>query len=940
MKGKEQENTDATGSEVYSGSSKRKQAAKKSRKTSSKTRSKSPSRATSRLRRHSVDRASPKMSKKKPSASPIGSLKPLTPSRTEGAPITSKEPAEIIEGESVSAAVPAKEGNQQIEAAIRSTLDNQYEPPDERLKSLEVIKDVIVSPLSPINSPSHFSESIPWCTWKDEPEALASTPNASSRAFWSGTAIMSDAVSTCQSPPRPNAPTDKCHLSAVQMNGTEPLNTLRARGRVSKTPERATILRLPRQTGPLDAAANIRKSLGASDTTLANTAGDKGEQQCTTLPTDVKATRLSKSIAGTSMSYRPMTYRGSMRMVRSGGDAEFLSIAVAIDVLFVMLVILVGLHFAVVGRVKKSNKTQEGYAFCCREEATELATVIDTAVNPCNNLYEYVCRNVHRMELTDAKFMGWFERSIFDGTVLSRSTAGELLLSYYKFCNDAMRASNLTQLAADVAGSLLDSGVVKANMTSGSMVGTFFSTVLVNGGFFIVKIKIVQQLLVQTLTVELADPENLVACDHCEGIMKVINERLNTKFTREDVQSFQSVAVPKKLCSASTGDVQLLNHLFHTVKPSVIVMILNSSLLVNPSVLSRMVVTVNCFDEISYLVSTLAAASHQPLSSAFLVADASARLANQLFVAIPGKVKKTSFCKTQVKTLRNLWNKYLVDHVATADKNIVMINLYESTKAAVLKSFIEQKIFDQQAGEQRDAIDIIDSMLVVLPRDSLPSGLRMPSPPTIAANFPAHYYTMQRYEFLANRARLVQDLPDSFANLTTAPTRRGHNLYVHPGYYLSLRQASKWLPLIHFPKLGAALAAFMWHAVLYERDWSPNTTSKIRGFTKCFGSKYLGKVRLEESEEMIAASALALGSMKRASREDDLSYIPVEVTEGLFLSHAQLFYLNWALSNCLYDGSAGKDVAVNIPATYTGDFRLAFGCSAGSYMAYGNWCPL
>ncbi|KAH7935147.1 hypothetical protein HPB52_004535 [Rhipicephalus sanguineus] len=394
------------------------------------------------------------------------------------------------------------------------------------------------------------------------------------------------------------------------------------------------------------------------------------------------------------------------------------------------------------------------------------------------------------------------------------------------------------------------------------------------------------------------------------------------------------------MCSTSTGDVQLLKTLFHTVEPRDIEIILNSSLLANSSFSWRIVVTVHCFDEISYLVSTLAAPSQQPLSSAFLAADASARLVRQLFVATPDKEKKTSFCETQVRALRNLWNEYLVDCAATSDKNIIVVNLYESVKAAVLKSFIDQKIFDERMGEQRDAIDIIDRMLLVLPRDSLPTGLRLPSPSTISPNFPAHYYYLQRYEFLADRVRVVQDVPDSAANLVNTATRRGRKLYVPAAYYLSLRQASKWLSVIHFPKLGASLAAFMWYAVVYERDWSSNTSSRIRRFTECFSSKYLGRRRIGEPERLIAASTLALHSLKGACREEDLSYVPVEVTEGFTLSHAQFFYLSWAFSNCLCDGIGDKDVAVNIPATYTGDFRMAFGCPVGSYMTYGNWCPL
>ncbi|KAL1438624.1 hypothetical protein MTO96_047981 [Rhipicephalus appendiculatus] len=903
MSEKNNQNVDATGSGVFSGAPRSNQAAKKRRKTSSKTRLKSPSRAGSHGQRRSVGHAPRKKSRKEPSASPVDHLKSLTASpTTEGEQSSQKEPADNIKEESADGATPGRGGCLQSEAAMRSQLDREYDSPHGRLQFLKVKAEPTASPLSPIEPHGMFSESLPQGTWNKEHGSLPGSINASSRTFSrdAARAVMSDSAAPPQDPPQPGNFTDARQLSFARITETEPLCNLRSRGKIARFPENSSMLRLSGQGGSLGAVADIREPSVASERTLANTDGNKGEQACSAGRRDARATSLSKSAAGTSMSYRPMTYRGSVRLVRSGGDAEFLSIVVAIDVLFVLLTILVGLHFAAERLDKRNDTAQQGYIFCCKQEALRLAPVIDTAVNPCNNLYEYVCSNAQRTQVIHAKFASELENSVFYGPILSRSTAGELLRRYYKTCSDATKSSNLTLLAADVVTTLLDSGVVHANMTSRSVIGSFFSTILPHGGFFIVQLKFTQQSLAQTLTVKLAKPENLVACDHCEGIMQVVNQRMNTNFTREEVQRFGSVSVSKKLCSASTGDVQLLKTLFHTVEPRTIEMILNSSLLANSTFLSRMVVMVYCFDEISYLVSALAGTSHQPLSSAFLVVDASARLVRQLFVAIPEKERKTSFCETQVRTLGNLWNEYLVDYVATADKNIIVVNIYESVKAVVLKSFIDQKIFDEQTGEQRDAIDMIDRMLLVLPRDSLPAGRRLPSPEAISPNFPAHYYYMQRYEFLADRLRVVQDLPDSVANFLNTATRRGRKLYVPAIYYLSLRHASKWLSVLHFPRLGASLAAFMWHAVLYERDWSSNTASRIRGFTECFGSKYL-------------------------------------VAEGFTLSHAQFFYLSWAFNNCLYDGPVDKDVVVNIPATSAPRHRAAAGgAAAAASLGFGH----
>ncbi|KAH6941265.1 hypothetical protein HPB50_015454 [Hyalomma asiaticum] len=944
MNGKNSDNVHATGSEVHSGASKSKQVPKKYRRTSSKARSKSPGRSSVNRRRRFGDHAPRKKSSKQRSSSPVGSVMSYSGSpTTEGQP-SCKEALETTTGECRSALSPAAGGRQQSEAVAGSDVDEEYTPRDGQMKVAQVITECTVNPLFPVEPHSRSSEGVAPGICKKQQEYVRSSRSAGTRPLSRGTTevVVSDSSSAPRDRPQPRIPTDAHHLRSAQISETEPLYTLRSRGKMPRSPKTSTILKRPRQSGSLDAVADIRELSFASEKTLANTTGDRGEQVFTAGWRDIRAASLSKSAAGTSMSYRPITYRGSVRLVRSGGNAEFLSIVVAIDVLFVLLTILVGIRFAATGPEKPNSTTQQGYTFCCKEEATKFAAVIDTAVSPCNSLYEYVCRKVQQTDnSTDVELVSGVENSIFDGPLLSSSTgrAGQLLRHYYMSCSHTVNESNLTQIAADVVAFLLDSGVVKAKMSSRSVVGSFFSTILPIGGFFIVNIKITQQPVAHTMIVKLAEPENLTACDHCKGIMQVINQRMGTNFTTEDVQRFRSAAVLKTLCTASTGSIHLLKNLFHVVQPSDIEMILNSSLLMNSS-LSPIVVTVYCFDEISDLISSLSAPSHQPLSSAFLVADAAARLVGQLFAVIPDKERKTTFCKTQARALRNLWNDYLVDHAVTVEKNIVVANLYESVKAAVLKSFLDQKVFDEHAGEQRVAIDIIDGMVMVLPGDSLPTGLSLPSTPNTSLTLLAHYYYMQRYEFLADRIRVFQDLPDSATNLGSVAVRRGHKLYIPAGYYLSLQHASKWLSLIHFPKLGAMLASFMWHAVLYERDWSPKTTLRIRGFTECFGSKYLGKLRIGEPERMIAGSALALHSLKRASRDDDLSYVPVEVTEGFMLSHAQFFYLSWAFGKCLYDGPGGKDVAVNIPATYVGDFRKVFGCPVGSYMTYGNWCPL
>ncbi|KAK8786164.1 hypothetical protein V5799_007467, partial [Amblyomma americanum] len=217
------------------------------------------------------------------------------------------------------------------------------------------------------------------------------------------TVLTSGAVSTALSGPTSYCRSsvsfdDSVHVPSLSCVSTDAFNPddhhSQSRGKVhaddeTEEPLTTAAFRPTRQAAPPGVVDSGHGQIFWLHETVPNAVG-KADDLSANLPPDSKDTKptsLFKTGAATSMSYRRMSYKGSFRAMRTGRDAEFLLIAVAIDVLFVLLLIVVGLDFALVSRDKQTDIKDKAYDFCCTKEAAELVDVIDTTANPCDDLH-------------------------------------------------------------------------------------------------------------------------------------------------------------------------------------------------------------------------------------------------------------------------------------------------------------------------------------------------------------------------------------------------------------------------------------------------------------------------------------------------------------------------------------------------------------------------
>lgn len=320
-------------------------------------------------------------------------------------------------------------------------------------------------------------------------------------------------------------------------------------------------------------------------------------------------------------------FANSFSKARRGSYGEVLVVMVAFEIVMVNIVVVAGLYLA--SFLMPKPTIIEG--FCCKTEAEALAEVVNLSVPPCESFYRYVCLKALKHDLrTPKNFRNLFEKDIAAGIASSSSAASRGLVNIYKSCSTELGQSDI-HLLQEAVRALIEMNIIKANMSYNEIVEFLFAITFKYSSESMVSMIYTirgQSPLLQIFYLPTEKTGPLFA-----AIIDIFNEMLRTNVTQQEIETFRHNYFnhSTRNCDYNHGDISFLKTIFPAFPEKGMKEILTQFLWIDGKVgVEFLNVSTYCLPRITEMVLILGDPSHQPLATAFLVAQSAIRTARKL----------------------------------------------------------------------------------------------------------------------------------------------------------------------------------------------------------------------------------------------------------------------------------------------------------------------
>ncbi|KAH7938758.1 hypothetical protein HPB52_000293 [Rhipicephalus sanguineus] len=587
------------------------------------------------------------------------------------------------------------------------------------------------------------------------------------------------------------------------------------------------------------------------------------------------------------------------------------------------------------GAIRRRNDTvSRETPFCCPAEAAKLFAVIDKQGVPCENFFEYVCRN--------ALNQGYIQQNVAHeilGTSNYTVQAAATLQAFYRSCVTEIWQPDLRLKGA------IEAVIEIANTTkrmSPALLLHFALEVQIRYKLnFPVTVDVDRGKMYFGRYLRLSDDYSPF-CDHdCYATaLAAVNAHIGANCTLEEVSQWEQLFTedysgPR---SVSWDEIRAI---FGGIEADEF-----------RAILFEFRIDVNAIKSVFLVPGTQLIAdirrlwniTNQPVALChllvILVMDVMQLAVRSDATLSEPTIHSSEACEAPLYQNNHLWRITRVAALTSPEKDRQMRAIFEATRHSFVGYEPLRRIV--AAGNDTAAFEsLVSNMSLLLPVDLVLPEKTIPLLPS--SGFIRNMMRLVSFEYEANVELKRRRLPVS--QHTSWKDRilfmgSGSRLYVTPSSYAWLSTGTTNPLLADAPVLGSRIASWMWTNV-YAWGWSEATVQAFRAFQKCV--KQSQRLREYGNERQlfpltmglrIAATmgATSSGTGNNARAE----WFRMKSAWSLYrMSEAQFFYARYAYFQCSEDKAPS---VVNGPTLRSADFVAAFDCQRGSKDATETGC--
>ncbi|XP_065308792.1 uncharacterized protein [Dermacentor albipictus] len=634
----------------------------------------------------------------------------------------------------------------------------------------------------------------------------------------------------------------------------------------------------------------------------------------------------------------------------------------------VFLLVVLLLVFAIGPRMAQ-KEIPEPEPFCCPSDGRHIVAVVNDSVDPCEDLYSYICTSTVTNEVEKpASLLEMLEAMITTATaangssasasLLSKSRAGMFLQKLYAACVVAAKGERqrdehgrgISFLSAQMASALWDSGKELLTwMNSTNLLTYLFITNLRYRIRSVVEIVYTSWDTTLLFSHDALDwgSEMHLLCEECVAAALIVyHQHVNSSLVgngdfREAANgtlvTFDDVSVFATRLHRLYSKKKVVGHfVMDNVSQLWPAEDILNSLQVLPWLDSSANVNFECFalNQIVVLRSEITKRENWAVGAVYLIAHTVARA----FMSISPEAVKEVHCVMLTTTLRQLVSATFWELYGTPEKETVIADIYKSVLDAVA---LDVSRHIASSGDQNARLRLSNVMgNVTLVTAAVTNAKVGQIPQETDEDYARSLLVARSFEFEAWKNRMALGLPTWFTEKPVLHTRQRLYLEVPASFY-GVVHVTKGPSPLNMAVLGVRVAEILWRVVLLE-EWDGEAQVKVDALLRCFShaftATHVHDHRVSGGEHAIAvslaATSLALRSVMRAALVQDW-YTTRDVggrggaTEASpsRLSHAQFFFLEEAYARCPRGEAKWPDArCFNVPAAYVPEFKRAFEC--------------
>ncbi|KAH7967586.1 hypothetical protein HPB52_000513 [Rhipicephalus sanguineus] len=636
----------------------------------------------------------------------------------------------------------------------------------------------------------------------------------------------------------------------------------------------------------------------------------------------------------------------------------------------VFLLVVLLLVFAIGPRLAQDGTDSGSEPFCCPTEGHWIAAVVNDSVNPCEDLYSYICtpavtsgidnsaslmKSLEAMITTAAT-----QRSSSSAYSLSKSRAGTFLQKLYTACvvttaRETQRDENgrkISSLSSQMAAAIWDSlSELLSHLNSTNLLTYLLITNLRYHIRSVVEIDYTGWDATFHFNHNALDWDSEVhlVCEECVAAsLLAYRQHVNVSGVADG--DFQEAAN----CTLVTFDhvSAFATHLHRLYSERKIV---EHFVMANASQFWPAEDIIKAFQALPWLDSgayvkveslaflqtvalrrELTQRENWAVGAVYLIAHTISRA----YMDLTPEAVKEIHCLHLTTGLKHLVSTAYWELYRTPEKEAVITDIYRSVLDAVTLDVLRHIVSSEDEEARMRLSNLMDNVTLVIA--TITTGRVGEIPEVTSGNYARSLLTARSFEFESWKDRMTLGLPSWFTEEEPVLYARDRLYLDVPASFYSFVRVSKRSSPLNMAVLGVRLAEILWRVALLE-EWAGEARATVEALLHCFGDAacsgghgHLVGVDEHAIAVHLAAETLALQSVMKAALVQDWHTV-LHIVDGGHdggmeasfprLSHAQFFFLEEAQSRCPRRKAKGPDPkCFNLPAANVPEFERAFKC--------------
>ncbi|KAH6938854.1 hypothetical protein HPB50_013655 [Hyalomma asiaticum] len=628
-----------------------------------------------------------------------------------------------------------------------------------------------------------------------------------------------------------------------------------------------------------------------------------------------------------------------------------LVVAAALSVLAVTLMGLV-LRSATTSEVKTNDDKSdvaERQGFCCKDEAAQVASALNSSGDVCEDFYGYVCS---RQEEPSANYMSPMFHIFMKWRLVQM-----LRLSSRRSDAGALMAALRSGLAAKQAPLGL-SPVAVVNMTSA--IATWAKGVLrVTDVTRFVRFFAEASLRYGLPSVVSFIPSSpasdgspstlsLVRNDECDTVLasriwtaaaalQAFNKIWSTTVEVEHVVNFgRALSKLRNQNNAENVTVSLTASPFLSLTNNAWSEIVSEY--VSPVYPSVGTIRQIKSDRLNEVLGAIANAANREVATAYVVTCTSLNTCNAMHTATEERRTGVQLPSCEELAVCELEEEFKAEAVSTQKADEYVRDFF----AHVVDNVAARAVASSTPGlfssrDKKKVIRYLKEMKVMLPKEIVATDLRVPKF-NASHSFAENLLLARSYSFDLRKARVAARIPSVHHLLRPEVVMRDSVVFVPSNLYMLLKINASAIRSVNVPAIGVGMAMEVWSFLLQMTTWSQETLVNIEAWRKCFRGTQQANRNEDNDRSWLKVFSLSLAFASVIDPQRQQGWSNSHTVGRVTLTEGQLSYLLWVYNHCDSFLRFLPEKDINLAIRNSPTFADAFECLDGGIRVRNTTC--